>query len=38
MGAASRVQIRDEADFISHSIDVFGKDMNTIILPPPMDK
>ena len=37
MDTAIRVQILDEADFISYSTSL-GKGMNPIILPPAMDK
>ena len=32
------IQIMDETDCISHSINTLGKGMNTIILPPAMGK
>ena len=35
---ATRVQILDEADCISHSTNTLGKGMNPIILPPAMGK
>ena len=35
---ATRVQILDETDCISHSSNTFGKGMNPIILPPAMGK
>ena len=35
---ATRVQILDETDCISHSTNTLGKGMNPIILPPAMDK
>ena len=35
---ATRVQIVDEADCISHSINALGKGMNLLILPPAMGK
>ena len=38
MDSANRVQIQDEADCISHSINTLEKSMNLIILPPVMDK
>ena len=38
MDTATRVQILDETDCISHSIDTLGKGMNPIILPPAMGK
>ena len=38
MDTATRVQILDEADDISHSINTLGKGMNPIILPPVMGK
>ena len=38
MDSATRVQILDEADCISHSTNTLGKGMNPIILPPAMDK
>ena len=34
----TRVQILDEADCISHSINTLGKGMNPNILPPAMGK
>ena len=34
----TRVQILDETDCISHSINTLGKGMNPIILPPAMGK
>ena len=36
--AATRVQILDETDCISHSTNTLGKGMNPIILPPVMSK
>ena len=36
--AATRVQILDEADCISHNTNTLGKGMNPIILPLAMDK
>ena len=36
--SASRVQILDETDCISHSTNTLGKGMNPIILLPAMDK
>ena len=36
MDTATRVQILDETDCISHSTNTLGKDMNPIILPPTM--
>ena len=38
MDTATRVQILDETDCISHSTNTLGKGMNPIILPPAMDK
>ena len=38
MDTATRVQILDEADYISHSTNTLGKGMNPIILPPVMGK
>ena len=38
MDTATRVQILDETDCISHSTDTLGKGMNPIILPLVMDK
>ena len=38
MDTATRVQIQDEADYISHSTYTLGKGMNPIILPPAMGK
>ena len=38
MDTATRVQILDETDRISHSINTLGKGMNPIILPPAMGK
>ncbi len=38
IGHATRVQILDETDCISHSTNTLGKGMNPIILPPPMGK
>ena len=38
MDTATRVQILDETDYISHSIKNPGKGMNLIILPPAMGK
>ena len=38
MDTATRVQILDEADYISHSTNTLGKGMNPIILPPAMGK
>ncbi len=35
---ATRVQILDETDYISHSTNTLGKGMNPIILPPAMGK
>ena len=35
---ASRVQILDETDCISHSTNTLGKGMDQIILPPAMGK
>ena len=35
---ATRVQILDETDCISHSTNTFGEGMNPIILPPAMGK
>ena len=35
---ATRVQILDKADSISHSTNALGKGMNPIILPPAMGK
>ena len=38
MNTATRVQILDETDCISHSTNTLGKGMNLIILPPAMGK
>ena len=38
MDTATRVQILDETDGISHRAKTLGKGMNTIILPPAMGK
>ena len=38
MDTATRVQILDKIDFISHSTNTHGKGMNPIILPPAMGK
>ena len=38
MDSATRVQILDETDGISHSTNTLGKGMNPIILPPTMSK
>ena len=38
MNTATRVQILDEADCISHNTNTLGKGMNPIILPPAMGK
>ena len=38
MDTATRVQILDETDCISHSTNTIGKGMNLIILPPAMGK
>ena len=38
MDMATRVQILDETDCISHSNNTLGKGMNPIILPPAMGK
>ena len=38
MNTATRVQILDENDCISHSTNTLGKGMNPIILPPAMGK
>ncbi len=38
MDTATRVQILDETDSISHSTNTLGKGMNPIILPPAMSK
>ena len=38
MDTTTRVQIQDEADYISHSANTLGKGMNPIILPPAMGK
>ena len=38
MDTATRVQILDEADFLSYSTNTLGKGMNPIILPPAMGK
>ena len=38
MDTATRVQILDETDCISHNANIFGKGMNPIILPPAMGK
>ena len=35
---AARVQILDQANYISHSTNTLGKGMNPIILPPAMGK
>ena len=38
MDTATRVQILDETDCISHCTNTFGKGMNAIILPPATGK
>ena len=38
MDTATRVQILDKANCISHSSNTLGKGMNPIILPPAMGK
>ena len=38
MNTATRVQILDETDCISHSTNTLEKDMNQVILPPAMGK
>ena len=38
INTATRVQILDETDSISHSTNTLGKGMNPIILPPAMGK
>ena len=38
MDPATRVQIPDETDCISHSTNTLGKGINPIILPPAMGK
>ena len=38
MDTATRFQILDETDCISHSTNTLGKGMNPIILPPAMGK
>ena len=38
MDTAKGVQILDEADWISHSTNIFGKGMNPIIAPAAMGK
>ncbi len=38
MNTATRVQILDETDCISHSTNTLGKGMSPIILPPAMGK
>ena len=38
MDTATRVQILNETNCISHSTNTFGKGMNPIILTPAMDK
>ena len=38
MDTATRVQILDETDCISHNTNTFAKCMNPIILPPAMGK
>ena len=38
MDMATRIQILDMADFISHSANTLGKGMNPTILPLAMDK
>ena len=38
MDTATRVQILDETDCISHNTDTHGKGMDLIILPPAMGK
>ena len=38
MDTATRVQIPDKTDCISHSTDTLGNGMNPIILPPAMGK
>ena len=36
MDTATRVQIQDKTDYISHSTNTLGKGMDPIILPPAM--
>ena len=38
MDTATRVQILDDTDCISHGTNTFGKGKNLIILPPAMGK
>ena len=38
MDMATRIQILDVADRISHNTNTLGKGMNPIILPPAMDE
>ena len=38
MDTATRVQILDESDCISHSTNILGKGMDTIILTPAIGK
>ena len=38
MDTATRVQILDETECISHSTNTLGKGMNPVILPPAMGK
>ena len=38
MNMATRVQILDDTDSVSHSTNTLGKGMNPIILPPAMGK
>ena len=38
MDTATRVQILDETDCISHRTNTLGKGMNTLILPPAIGK
>ena len=38
MDTATRVQILDETDSISHSTNTLGKGMNPVILPPAISK
>ena len=38
MDTATRVQILDETDYISHSTNTFEKSMNPIIFPPALGK
>ena len=38
MDMATQVQILDKADYISHTPNILGKDINLIIFPPAISK